>query len=252
LNGEELIERHDDLLLIVIGFMKKYHLEYMPDGRKMEVEGEDLMNYSKSLESRQAVYPGATNKATEHQRGTAARRDDPFTQAGGEMFMNRAARAMVLLPIFAVVGLIVWLGAPIIHGNRDEQWKALFADGERAREIGDRYRALEMYMHSARIASSVDDWRGELKIACGLQKLSKTEGPSLYGFNVIESAMESAARQKSAEGMHAVADAFTALGASFSSFALSRVRDDWPEGGANGGIADRRRSGAARTPPAGC
>src|SRR5690349_20942334 len=26
LDGEELIERHDNLLLIVIGFMKKYHL----------------------------------------------------------------------------------------------------------------------------------------------------------------------------------------------------------------------------------
>jgi hypothetical protein len=207
--------------------MKKYHLDYMSVGRRMEGERGDIMNYSKSMESRQAVYPGATNNATEHRRGAAARRGDPFTQAGGEMFMKRAAWAMVLLAIFAVVGLIVWLGAPMMRGSKDEQWKASFAEGERARESGDRYRALEMYMNSARIASSVDDWRGELKIACGLEKLGKTEGPSLYGFNVIVSAMESAERQKSAEGMTAVADAFASLGASYASFALARIQDDW-------------------------
>ena len=140
----------------------------------------------------------------------------------------RKAAWTTAVPTLIVVGLLTaWLVPSMKSKPQEAQWKAAFAAAERARERGDRYRALEMYVNAARLASSVDDWRGQLTIACGLQKVGKTEGPSLYGFNVIVGAMGSAERQKSAEGMHAVADAFASLGASYASFALSRIRDDW-------------------------
>jgi hypothetical protein len=179
------------------------------------------MNYTKPMEGRRVAY---ADNARETRSDDAGR---------GETFVKNAAWTMAMLTVIGVGLLILWLGSPMMHGRRDEQWKAAFAEGERARESGDRYRALEMYIHSARMASSMDDWRGQLNAACGLQKLGKTEGPSLYGFNVIVSAMGSAERQKSAEGMKAVADAFASLGQSYASFALSRIEDDWPSSGSS-------------------
>ncbi|HEX2385390.1 MAG TPA: hypothetical protein VHL99_02435 [Candidatus Binatia bacterium] len=143
------------------------------------------------------------------------------------MFVKNAAWTMAVVTLSGVALLIAWLVVPMMRQPREEQWKQEFAGAERARESGDRYRALEMYIHSARMAASIDDWRGELAIACGLQKLGNTEGPSLYGFNVIVSAMGAAERQKSAEGMKAVADAFASLGDAYASFALSRIGGDW-------------------------
>jgi hypothetical protein len=160
-------------------------------------------------------------------RATAADRIDPPSVYGGEMFVKNAAWTMAVVTLSGVALLIAWLVVPMMRQPREEQWKQEFAGAERARESGDRYRALEMYIHSARMAASIDDWRGELAIACGLQKLGNTEGPSLYGFNVIVSAMGAAERQKSAEGMKAVADAFVSLGDAYASFALSRIGGDW-------------------------
>jgi hypothetical protein len=162
---------------------------------------------------------------------------------------------MAVLTLIGVGLLIVWLGLPTMHERRQDEWKQVFTEAERAREAGDRYRALEMYTHSARMASSVDDWRGQLAIACGLQKLGKTEGPSLYGFNVIVSAMDSAERQKSGEGMKAVADAFASLGASYAAFALSRIGDDWPSDLSDGPSVVKRRTldgGEIPPQPSGC
>lgn len=216
--------------------MKKYHLDYMPPRLKIKYGEVNAASFEPPARWRVDMPHTADN-------AQKIRSDDDGS--GGAAFVKNTASTMAVLALIAVGLLIVWIGTPMIRGSRDEQWKALFAEGERARESGDRYRALEMYMHSARIASSIDDWRGELKIACGLEKLGTTEGPSLNGFNVIASAMDSAERQKSAEGMKAVADAFTSLGATYASFALSRVREDWPESGAN---AEQQKS-AAPIPP---
>ena len=166
--------------------------------------------------------------------------------ASGETFVKKVAWTTAVLTLIGVAWLIAWLVPPMLRG-REAAWKESFAAAEGAREGGDRYRALEMYIRSARIAESADDWRGELAIACGLQKLGKTEGPSLYGFNVLVAAMGSAERQKSTEGMRAVADAFTSLGTSYASFALSQVQDDWLESGAaRVALADQRKSAAAQ------
>ena len=146
---------------------------------------------------------------------------------GGENFVRTVASTTAIVTLIVVGLLIAWLAPSMLNRSREAQWRDAFADAERARDSGDRYRALEMYIRSARMASSTDDWRAQLTIACGLQKLGKTEGPSLYGFNVIVSAMDSAERQKSAEGMKAAADAFASLGASYADFALSRIREDW-------------------------
>jgi hypothetical protein len=182
----------------------------------MEAEGRRAMNYTKQMEVRHAAYPGDARKA----------RSD-VADSRGETFVKNAAWTMAVGTLIGVGLLMLWLGPPRMHSRPEEAWKAEFAEAEHARESGDRYRALEMYIHSARIAASADDWRAQLTIASGLEKLGKTEGPSLYGFNVIVSAMESAERQKSAEGMRAVADAFSSLGTSYASFALSRIQTDW-------------------------
>ena len=173
----------------------------------------------------------ATNPIEERHSGYA-RGEAPF--AGGEWFGKKTAWTLAVLTLGAVVLLIAWLVPPTMRDRPHEPWRESFAAADSARESGDRYRALEMYIHSARIASSTDDWRADLAIACGLQKLGKTEGPSLYGFNVLVSAMGAAERRKSAEGMQAVAAAFASLGDAYASFALSRVGDDWP-GAESGG-----------------
>src|SRR5215813_5448049 len=142
LDGEELIERHD-LLLIVIGFMKKYHLDYMPPRLKIKY-GE--VNAA-SLEP-----PARWRVDMPHTADNAQKIRSDDDGSGGAAFVKNTASTMAVLALIAVGLLIVWIGTPMIRGSRDEQWKALFAEGERARESGDRYRALEMYMHSARIA----------------------------------------------------------------------------------------------------
>ena len=156
----------------------------------------------------------------------------------------------------ALVGLgllIVWLEPPKMNERREHVLRESLAEAGRARAKGDHYRALEAYTHAAQMASSIDDWRGLLEVACGLERLGNIEGPSVYGFNVIMTAMTAAERQKSAAGMRAVADAFASLGASFASFALSRVRDDWTDEGAGGPVVVRRRpSDDALVQPSGC
>lgn len=199
------------------------------------------MNYTKPMEGEHVSYARR-----------AVRGDARTAESSGENFVRKAAWTVAIVTLIVVGLLIAWLAPPMLNPRREAQWKDAFAAAERAREGGDRYRALEMYIHSARMASSIDDWRGELAIACGLQKLGKTEGPSLYGFNVIVSAMGSAERQKSAEGMKAVADAFASLGDAYASFALSRVRDNWPGGEPAGARVVKERTFAAGAQAPGC
>jgi len=180
------------------------------------------------MNSIKPVDRGAVNAGRLSGRSDMREENGADADAGSpEEFVKNAAWTMALVMLIALALLILWFRPSAMHESQEQHWKQEFAEAERARENGDRYRALERYIHSARIAASIDDWRGQLAIACGLKKLGKAEGPSLYGFNVIVSAMESAERQKSAEGMMAVADAFASLGASYASFALAHIQDDW-------------------------
>lgn len=157
---------------------------------------------------------------------------------------NMKAVAWAMAALVGVGLAIVLLGPPKINERRQELWKQSLDTAEKARAKGDHYGALDAYTYAAQMASSVDDWRGLLAVACGLQKLGGGEGPSIYGFQVIMTAMTAAERRRSTEGMQAVADAFASLGDSYASFALSRVRDDWPESGAANGAGGYRRKSA--------
>jgi hypothetical protein len=210
-----------------------------------EKRKERVMNSTKAVEDPGAVYGGRLKGESDMRE-----QDGTDSNAGGpEAFVKNAVWTMVVVTLIALVLLILWLGPPARRETQEEHWKQEFAEAERARESGDRYRALDMYIHSARVAASIDDWRGQLAIACGLQKLGKTEGPSLHGFNVIVSAMGAAERQKSAEGMTAVADAFVSLGASYASFALAQIRDDWKT---DPSVANRRTFDLAAVQAPGC
>jgi hypothetical protein len=204
------------------------------------------MNYTNPMERRGTAYANSAG-------GGIGRRNEQGSGAavsGGEDFVRNTLWITAVITLIALGLVALWLGPPRIVGPREEPWKDSFAAAEHARERGDRYRALEMYINAARLAGSVDDWRGQLTVACGLQKLGKTEGPSLYGFNVIVGAMGSAERRKSAEGMNAVADAFASLGASYASFARSQIRDDWAGEVAGGPQVVRRRTFADGEPQA--
>jgi hypothetical protein len=158
-----------------------------------------------------------------------------------------------LAALVALGSLIVWLGPPKLAERRRELLGESLAVAERARASGDLYRALDAYMHAEQMASSIDDWRGLLAVACGLEKDDGHELPSLYGFNVITKAMASAERQKSAEGMRAVAAAFASLGTAYAAFALSRIRDDWANDGQDSPPLNvRSRIDSAAIPAPGC
>jgi hypothetical protein len=181
------------------------------------------MNYSKPIRRTAAGYAGRM-RASYRSQGT----------------VKNLVWAMAALVALGV--LIAWLGPPKLAERRRELLGESLVAAERARASGDLYRALDAYIHAEQMASSIDDWRGLLAVACGLEKVGGQEMPSLYGFNVITKAMASAERQKSAEGMRAVAGAFASLGASYASFALSRIGDGWANDGQGGPTLDLRPS----------
>ena len=205
----------------------------------MEAKREEhAMNYPNPMQGRGTAYAGSAGAGV----GRRNEQGSDAAVSGGEKFVKNTLWITAVITLIVVGLLALWFGPPKIGDRREEPWKESFAEAEHARERGDRYRALQMYVNAARLASSVDDWRGQLTVACGLQRLGKTEGPSLYGFNVIVGAMASAERRKSAEGMNAVADAFASLGASYASFARSQIGDDWAGEAAGGPQVVRRRT----------
>jgi hypothetical protein len=77
------------------------------------------------------------------------------------------------------------------------------------------------------MAASVDDWKGLLAVACGLQRLGDSLERPMNSHAILLRAMMAAQRKQSAEGLQAVAVAFKSTGEWFATLALSRIRENW-------------------------
>ena len=115
------------------------------------------------------------------------------------------------------------------------RWQDRLNEAEAAMRDGDIYAARSLYAQTARIASWTDDWTGILAAACGLKKLERPRDNYFATRTTLVRAMIAAQNQRSAQGLHAVADAFAGIGElDAAALARSRIPMDAPEGVAQG------------------
>lgn len=133
---------------------------------------------------------------------------------------------LVMLALVFLGPVLIWRTEP----SRDTEraiiaWKRALEQAEISSKRGDLHGALNSYEYAARLTASVDDWRGLLAVACGLQKMGDSLEPAMNSHTVLTRAMLAAQRKQSTDGLETVATAFKATGEWFASLALSRIRE---------------------------
>jgi hypothetical protein len=111
------------------------------------------------------------------------------------------------------------------------RWQDRLPKAEAALRAGDIYAARSFYSQTARIASWSDDWTGILAAACGLKKLERARDNYFATRATLVRAMIAAQNRRSLQGLHAVANAFAAIGDhNAAALARSRMPAATPEG----------------------
>jgi hypothetical protein len=137
-----------------------------------------------------------------------------------------------LISLLVLLGLVLWRGEPTrITEEPIPRWKHSLKQAEILRHQGDLDGASDFYARAAQMAASVDDWKGLLAVACGLQRLGDSLERPMNSHAILLRAMMAAQRKQSAEGLQAVAVAFKSSGEWFASLALSRIQATWRHGG---------------------
>jgi hypothetical protein len=158
-------------------------------------------------------------------------RADCATSAGADSpnagLRRRAAFASV--PLACLLALVVLGSLQEARERPTARWQDRLREAGLAMRAGDLYSARSLYSQTARVASWSDDWIGVLAAACGLKKLENKRGDYFATRTALVRAMIAAENQRSAEGQHAVANAFAGIGEQkMAAMLQSRISTDAP------------------------